>query len=193
MRLRASTRLRISEFFNFGTEEVMLWRYLLRLVTRSTSLIRRAVYKIQDIRPASILCRHIVVSLSCLCHGLKGHKGLGSLFESCLKMNFSLLWSPSLHLSLNLFLCVICLWGKLHWCMLMLDLLFYSKKSKLEMLKYLFCSAMKVEYKKNWCQCLKKNHVFSSSPPSPPGLLLPGCWPPTVPPPLGPLSSPMRS
>ena len=44
--------------------------------------------------------------------------------------------------------------------------------------------------RKNWCQCLKKNHVFSSSPPSPPGLLLPGCWPPTASPPLGPWAHP---
>ena len=32
----------------------------------------------------------------------------------------------------------------------------------------------------------KKNHVFSSSPPSPPGLLLPRGWPPIALPPLGP-------
>ena len=49
---------------------------------------------------------------------------------------------------------------------------------------------VKVKNWKNWCQCLKKNHVFSSSPPSPPGLLLPGCWPPTASPPLGPWAHP---
>ena len=32
---------------------------------------------------------------------------------------------------------------------------------------------MKVENRKNWCQCLKKNHVSSSSPPSPLGLTCP--------------------
>ena len=36
----------------------------------------------------------------------------------------------------------------------------------------------------------KKNHVSSSSPPSPPGLLLPGCWPPNASPPLGPCWAP---